>query len=116
MTSHSIVIGADIGGSHITAAQVDVTGRQLIASSLVRLQVDSMGAAKEVIDVWSKCIRQAMQHTPVNKVCLAMPGPFDYAAGICLIKDQNKYPMLYGLNVKNMLALALEINAEDIYI
>jgi glucokinase len=116
MTSHSIVVGADIGGSHITAAQVDVTSRQLIASSLVRMHVDSMAAAQDVIDVWARCIKQAMQHTGANKICLAMPGPFDYAAGICLIRDQNKYPMLYGLNVKEMLALALEINAADIYI
>jgi glucokinase len=116
MTSHSIVIGADIGGSHITAAQVDVTDRQLITSTLVRLHVDSMATAQEVIDVWAICIRQVMQHAPVNKICLAMPGPFDYAAGICLIKDQNKYPMLYGLNVKEMLALSLEIDAADIYI
>jgi glucokinase len=116
MTSHSIVIGADIGGSHITAAQVDVTGRQLIASTLVRLQVDSMAAAKDVIDVWATAIKQAMQHAPVNKICLAMPGPFDYETGICLIRDQNKYPKLYGLNVKEMLVLALEINADDIYI
>jgi glucokinase len=116
MTSHSIVIGADIGGSHITAAQVDVTDRQLITSTLVRQHVDSMASAQEVIDVWATCIKQAMQHAPVNKICLAMPGPFDYAAGICLIKDQNKYPMLYGLNVREMLALALDIDVADIYI
>ncbi len=40
--SHSIVIGADIGGSHITAAQIDVTDRRLINTSLVRLHVDSL--------------------------------------------------------------------------
>ncbi|HEX6427457.1 MAG TPA: ROK family protein [Niastella sp.] len=116
MTSHSIVIGADIGGSHITAAQVDLTSKQLIASSLVRLSVDSMVAAQDVIDVWATGIKQAMQHTRVNKICLAMPGPFDYSTGICLIRDQNKYPMLYGLNVKRLLALALEIEPDDIYI
>jgi glucokinase len=114
--SHSIVIGADIGGSHITAAQIDVTDRQLINASLTRLHVDSMAAAQEVIDVWAACIKQAMQHTPVAKICLAMPGPFNYSAGICLISDQNKYPQLYGLNVKTMLAQALEIQPEGIYI
>ena len=116
MTNHSIVIGADIGGSHITAAQVDLTAKQLIASSLVRLHVDSMAAAQEVIDEWAKCIKQAMQHGRFKKICLAMPGPFDYSAGICLISNQHKYPMLYGLNVKDMLALSLEIAAGDIYI
>jgi glucokinase len=114
--SHTIIIGADIGGSHITAAQIDVTDRQLINASLVRLHVNSMASAQEVINVWTSCIKQAMQHASVAKVCLAMPGPFNYKEGICLISDQNKYPQLYGLNVKNMLAEALEIQPADIYI
>lgn len=113
---HSIVIGADIGGSHITAAQIDVTDRRLVNTSLVRMHVDSMAAAQEVIGVWAACIKQAMQHVPVAKICLAMPGPFNYEQGICLISDQNKYPRLYGLNVKTMLAQALAIEPAAIYI
>src|SRR5690349_3506193 len=113
---HSIVIGADIGGSHITAAQIDVTDRQLINASLVRMHVDSMAPAQQVIDVWAACIKQAMQNTPVAKICLAMPGPFNYEEGICLINDQNKYPQLYELNVKTMLAQALGIQPSAIYI
>lgn len=113
---HSIVIGADIGGSHITAAQIDVTARQLINTSLVRLHVDSMASAQEVIKVWASCIKQAMQQASVAKVCLAMPGPFNYEEGICLISDQNKYPQLYGLNVKQLLADAINIDAAAIYI
>jgi glucokinase len=116
MTSHSIVIGADIGGSHITAAQVDLSGKQLIESSLVRLPLDSMASAQNIIDIWAIGIKQAMQNTRVNKICLAMPGPFDYDKGICLITNQNKYPMLYGMNVKKLLAAALEIAEGDIYI
>lgn len=114
--SHSIVIGADIGGSHITAAQIDVTDKQLINTSLVRLHVDSLASAQEIINVWANCIKQAMQQEEISKVCLAMPGPFNYEEGICFISDQNKYPQLYGLNVKKMLADALEIEPAAIYI
>ena len=114
--SHSIVIGADIGGSHITAAQIDVTDKRLINTSLVRMHVDSLASAQEVINIWASCIRQAMQQEQVTKVCLAMPGPFNYEEGICLISDQNKYPQLYGLNVKIMLAEALHIQPAAIYI
>jgi glucokinase len=116
MTSPSIVIGADIGGSHITAAQVDLTNKQLITSSLVRLSVNSMAAAPEVIATWALCIKQAMQQQCFQKICLAMPGPFDYEAGICRISDQNKYPLLYGLNVKELLAPVLEVGVNDIHI
>ncbi len=73
-------------------------------------------SAQEVINVWAGCIKQAMQQEPVAKVCLAMPGPFNYEEGVCLISDQNKYPQLYGLNVKKMLAEALDIQPTAIYI
>src|SRR6478735_7789895 len=114
--SNSIVIGADIGGSHITAAQIDVADRQLIKTSLVRSHVDSLASAQEVVNVWAGCIKQAMQQEEISKVCLAMPGPFNYEEGICFISDQNKYPQLYGLNVKKMLADALTIDPIAIYI
>jgi glucokinase len=116
MTNQSIAIGVDIGGSHITAAQVDVTSKQLLTPSLVRMPVDAMAAAADVISVWAGAIKQAMQHNRFNKVCLAMPGPFAYEAGVCLISDQHKYPNLFGLNVKELLAPALEMAAGDIYI
>lgn len=116
MTSPSIVIGADIGGSHITAAQVDLLSKQLITSSLVRLPVNSLATAEEVINTWAQCIRQAMQQTQCKKVCVAMPGPFDYDAGICFISDQSKYPLLYGLNVKELLSPLLEVAVDDIHI
>jgi glucokinase len=116
MTSSSIVIGADIGGSHITAAQVDLSNKQLITSSLVRLPVNSLGAADEIIETWAQCIKQAMNQLKFKKVCLAMPGPFDYAAGICFISDQSKYPLLYGLNVKELLSPVLEVAVDDIHI
>ncbi|OQP49984.1 ROK family protein [Niastella populi] len=113
---HSIVIGADIGGSHITAAKIDVGGRQLISTSLVRMHVDSMAAAQEVISIWAACIKQAMQNKPVATICLAMPGPFNYKEGISLISDQNKYPKLFGLNVKTMLAQTLDMEPAAIFI
>jgi glucokinase len=116
MADSSIVIGADIGGSHITAACVDLEKKQMITASLVRCTVHSLGTAQQVISEWAHCIKDAAGQHAVSKVCLAMPGPFDYAEGICLIQDQDKYPMLYGLNVKKLLASALDISAEDIYI
>jgi glucokinase len=116
MTSHSIAIGVDIGGSHITAAQVDVTSKQLLTPSLVRMPVDALAAAEEVVRVWAGAINQARQHKPFNKICLAMPGPFAYEAGVCLISDQHKYPKLFGLNIKKLLAPALEIAEGAIYI
>lgn len=43
-----------------------------------------------------------------------MPGPFEYEKGVCLIKGQDKYDALYGMNVKELLAQKLKISATDI--
>ncbi len=104
MTSPSIVIGADIGGSHITAARVDLTNKQLITSSLVRLSVNSMATCTEVNCYAGRIVLNGpCSNNGLKRVCLAMPGlPSDYEAGICLISDQNKYPMLYGIECKRI--------------
>lgn len=111
-----ITIAADIGGTHITAAQMDESGTRLIEPSLTRRSVNAMATVKEVIEAWSHCMQQAAAGACIEKVCLAMPGPFDYEAGICLIQDQSKYPALYGRNVKELLGDWLGINTNHIYI
>ncbi|MET0242716.1 MAG: ROK family protein [Flavitalea sp.] len=110
-----LAVGADVGGTHITAALVDPESKEMIAESVSRVSTTENSGVDELIDAWSGCIREAMGKHEVSKVCLAMPGPFNYHAGICLIKDQNKYPGLYGVNVRQRLADRLGISPEDIY-
>ena len=114
MKNDALAIGADIGGTHITAAIVDLDKKSIIPGSLSRAQVDSHASPAEIVDVWSKAIRNAQQATGIKRVGLAIPGPFDYEEGICLIKDQGKYEQLYGLNMKALLSAQLQNNPEDI--
>jgi Transcriptional regulator/sugar kinase len=111
-----LVIGADIGGSHITAAQVDLEHKQMVEASLHRCHVNSLAQPQQVMDEWAACIKKAAGNSPISILCLAMPGPFDYEEGICLIQDQSKYPKLYGMNVKKPLAELLGIKPDDIHI
>ena len=110
----STAIGVDIGGSHITASRVNLQQREMVPGTLVRLKLDPHGSVAEIIAVWSKAIKQAQGGAPPQKIGIAMPGPFDYANGISLIQNQNKYDALYGLQVKQLLAQALEISPDDI--
>ena len=100
----AITIGIDIGGSHITAAVVDLEKNSIIPSTHVRARIDSTADAKSIIKAWSKSISESFEgfDGPVN-LGFAMPGPFNYGEGISLIKEQGKYVGLYGLNIKNML-------------
>ncbi len=114
MRSSSLAIGADIGGTHITAALVDLDKKAIVAGSANRCKVDSHASTGQILAAWCEAIRNAQQEFEIQKVSLAMPGPFDYETGICLIKDQDKFESLYGLNIKKLLAESLHIPAEDI--
>ncbi len=107
----AIVLGIDIGGSHLTAALVDEATRKFVPDSYLRVRVNSKGTAEEILDIWTKAIDDTFQAHPVKskRIGIAMPGPFDYANGISLIKGLDKYEALYKLNVKEILSKRLSI-------
>lgn len=110
------VLGADIGGSHITAAVVDVTQRKLLKNTYLREHLNTNGSVAEIIDSWTNVIKKsiALSGEKVTKIGLALPGPFNYEEGISYIKDQGKYDNLYEVNVKEKQAKALSIPLSDI--
>ncbi|WP_295771333.1 ROK family protein [uncultured Mucilaginibacter sp.] len=114
--SDGISIGVDIGGSHITAAQVSQEGSTIIPGTKVRLKVDPHADAESVINRWAEAISVLCNgnNNSAIKVGIAMPGPFDYTRGISLIKGMNKYEALYGLDVRSQLSDALGIKPENI--
>ncbi|PSL45659.1 glucokinase [Chitinophaga niastensis] len=114
---HSIVLGADIGGSHITTALIDQHSRSIIPGSLYRAHVNSHGSAGEIIKCWGDIIQKSLDTANgVNQIGIAMPGPLDYEAGISLIRGLHKYEALYGLNIKELLAQQLQTEARYIKI
>jgi glucokinase len=114
----SIIAGIDIGGTHITAALVDINRKVILKDSLKRMAVNSKDTAENIISAWSQVIRACFhtyQMAPA-KLGMAMPGPFDYKQGIALMTNQDKFDQLFGINVKDRLATLLTINSEDISI
>ncbi len=108
--SSSLVLGVDIGGSHITTALIDCRKKSILEGSVLRQKIDAGETAEKILQDWSATIRNTMALTamPVRKIGIAMPGPFDYEQGISYMQNQNKFDSLYGLNIRNMLAAALE--------
>jgi len=113
---NTIALGIDIGGSHITAALVNLETGMLLSESYIRKEINTHGTVAEIINSWSEAIKKALKgnYNFSGKIGIAMPGPFDYTGGVSLIKDQNKYDILYKLNVKELLASKLSFQAEDI--
>jgi len=105
------VVGVDVGGSHITAARVDLKVGTLQPETLTRAHVQANGTKEEIIKAWTKHIQAAAgdKAKENTRIGIAMPGPFDYEKGISLMKFQDKYDALYGLHVKELLADELKL-------
>jgi len=109
-------IGVDIGGSHITCALIDLEKKEIIRETLTEVAVDNKGEAHEIIETWSEAIRRSMRNidpAQVKGIGFAMPGPFDYVNGICLIKGIPKYEKLYGVNVGEEIIKTLGLRADQ---
>ncbi len=111
-----IALGIDIGGSHITAAMVDLESRSIISGTNSRTAVDSNLNAEDILNTWCGMIQGVYNHADGAEayIGIAMPGPFDYEEGISLIKDQEKFRNLYQINIKNELASRLNISPANI--
>ena len=113
---NNLVTGVDIGGTHITACVVDTDTGQLLKNTCTRGDVNPLQEKEHVLRSWAKTIAACAKQNgnSIDRVGIAMPGPFDYEKGISLITGLHKYECLYGLNVKQLLAAELGISSNGI--
>lgn len=108
----NLAIGADIGGSHITCAAIDLASGKLLRETLIERPVDNKASSDMIIGVWSDALSAVIKNVDgrqVKGIGFAMPGPFDYVKGICYIKGVAKYESLYGLNITNAISSMLKV-------
>ncbi len=110
------ILGIDIGGSHITLAQVDPEKREIITSTYVREHVNSFDNKETIFSAWTSAIEKAAHDLVKEDLLLgiAMPGPFDYENGISLMQ-QGKFIDIYQVNIKEELENRLSISSKQIY-
>lgn len=110
------IIGIDIGGSHITLAQVDPEKREIITSTYVREHVNSFDEKEVIFSAWASAIEKAARDLVKEDLLIgiAMPGPFDYENGIALMQ-QGKFIDIYKVNIKSELSKRLSIGIEQIH-
>lgn len=109
----NIAIGADIGGSHITCAAVDLNSGEILRNTVAERAVDNKAQAGTIIKVWSEAVAESMSGVPegrIRGIGFAMPGPFDYVKGISYIKGVAKYENLYGINVGDAIGSTLDLS------
>jgi glucokinase len=111
-----LITGIDIGGSHLTAGLVDNDRYVLKDSTVIRDRVNSHAPAAIILADWCASIQRLwkLQGIAKSPLAFAMPGPFDYKKGICLIKGFGKYEALYQVDVRAELSRRLSIDPADI--
>ncbi|MFS8202453.1 ROK family protein [Streptomyces sp. CWNU-52B] len=88
----------EIGGTHVTAALVDLSTGLPVAGSVVRGPVSADAGATEILDSFADAARHL--GAPAGACWgVAVPGPFDYAAGIGGFRGIGKFEALHGVDV-----------------
>lgn len=77
--------------------------------------VNNWASVNEVISQWAKAILDFANGSHFDKLNIAMMGPFDYENGISYIKDNRNLKSLYGQNLKELLAVELNISQQSIH-
>ncbi|HLZ88194.1 MAG TPA: ROK family protein, partial [Puia sp.] len=107
-------LGADIGGTHISAALI--ADGVLLPETYRRVAVDPNTDASTLLDDWAGLLNAVLylaSPEQVKGIGLAMPGPFDYPNGTSLIRGLNKYESLFGINIKEALRDRLTADLRD---
>lgn len=104
------VIALDVGGTSIKSAWVAPGGR--VIGELAITPIDNSGESESILGTFAQIISTHLggaQTSDFLGVALGFPGPFDYAAGICLIEGVEKYGSIYSVNMRDALRARLEL-------
>jgi len=104
--SNKVILGVDVGGSHISSALVNAGDGSIIEESFVRKTLNANVDCISILKDWTETLKaslSALKGHQLAGVGVAMPGPFDYEKGISLIKGRNKYQALYAVNVREVI-------------
>ena len=102
LEKQQFAIGTDIGGGHIACAAIDLDTKKIVKSTYSYEKIDSKAESEIIIDGWAKALNKTILKINSDSIAgigFAMPGPFDYAKGIALFEQVQKFEHLYGVNV-----------------
>jgi glucokinase len=90
----------ELGGSHVSAARVDVATARV--ADFRRLPLHPHGRRGELLDAIVAAARSVADGA--THVGVAVPGPFDYERGICTIRGVGKLDALFGVDLRSQLS------------
>ena len=105
-TGPALVPVMDVGGTHVTAALVDLGAGAVIGSTVRRRALRPSAPAGELLESILGC-GQALAAPARASWGVAVPGPFDYDRGVALFAGVGKFESLYGTDVGQELRAGL---------
>lgn len=93
----------DVGGTHVTAAKVDLGSRSVVAGQSFREPLNADGSAEEILSALIRCASR-LATAPGTHWAIAVPGPFDYESGTARHSAVGKFDALYGVDVRAALS------------
>ncbi|MGW1878957.1 ROK family protein [Streptomyces sp. NPDC001975] len=102
----SVVSVLEVGGTHVTAARVDVGTRRLRSGRSFREPLDGDGSAEEILSALVRCAARLSGRT-AGPWAVALPGPFDYERGIGRYEGVGKFDSLRGFDLRDALTASL---------
>lgn len=102
----------EVGGSHICAAWVD-TEHWAVAEGPIEAALSPSAPAGDVIDAIAQCAHKLgdLGDRPLG---VAIPGPFDYAAGVGRFAEVGKFESLNNVDIGTRLRAKLRSTPTDI--
>lgn len=88
----------EIGGSHVTAALVDLPAGEVLPGSVRRVLAGS-SPAPDILETIIACAL-AVPAPRGAAWGVAIPGPFDYQRGVALFSGVGKFESLYGVDMR----------------
>ncbi len=112
--ANNVVLGIDVGGSHISSALVNFKGEVLVETLCKNMVNTQVKNPVIIIDQWVQTMKETLSHLhekELRGIGVAMPGPFDYENGISLLNGVGKYESLYGMSIKEAISSRLNLPA-----
>lgn len=109
----------DVGGSHATAAAVSLTGSSGSVTDSETEALDASLSADALLDAFAapavRLRARASAGSPPDAWVVAMPGPFDYKAGVGIFEAVGKFDSLRGVSIRAGLARRLDVDESYIH-
>lgn len=100
--NNTCFLAIDAGGTYLKGALFSEKGT-LLEDCFVSVPVNSMGETAEIKASYQELVIRQIKRSlhmglEIKGVGICIPGPFDYAEGVCKMK--HKYPSIYGIPLR----------------